>query len=291
MSWANFERERVKINRPVTVGPEIRQEDSESDSESSIGEVLRADLSLTAVLQRKRSWQPDALHAARTAVVTQSSPFPARPRVATSEFLPTLSAQDRQAIRAQDGSGSNRKNKHAQIVHMKEVVDKNLKRDDERKERADKTKEVLAKTIGIASVPELNTAFKIGRGSASCIPGSSARLAYRKFGQRVDQFQHLRIGNTEGEIGSQRAREPRYSCSSCRGSRDQMEVDDGGFDSEEEYYDRQNSFPVTTSKFGRSLSYVVQSALQSQNAPNIGMKWAYMDVFGLIEPQKYYPTH
>ncbi|KAJ7719787.1 hypothetical protein DFH07DRAFT_784555 [Mycena maculata] len=88
----------------------------------------------------------------------------------TSEFLPTLSAQDRQAIRVQvriqDGSGSNRKNKHAQIVHMKEIVDKNLKRDDERKERADKAKEVLTKIIAIASVPELDTAFKIGRGSA-----------------------------------------------------------------------------------------------------------------------------
>ncbi|KAJ7713508.1 hypothetical protein DFH07DRAFT_974711 [Mycena maculata] len=73
----------------------------------------------------------------------------------TSAYLPTLSAEDRQAIRAQvrldDGSGANREQKHAQIKYMKEVVDNNKRRDNERKERVEKTKQVLANTTAIAS--------------------------------------------------------------------------------------------------------------------------------------------
>ncbi|KAJ7719784.1 hypothetical protein DFH07DRAFT_972795 [Mycena maculata] len=198
----------------------------------------------------------------------------------TSEFLPTLSAQDRQAIRVQvriqDGSGSNRKNKHAQIVHMKEIVDKNLKRDDERKERADKAKEVLTKIIAIASVPELDTAFKIGRGSAGYLTVaaldlqldwhiansvkestssdtsasgiSKAKSGPNGRGNRDTRYGYLRdaisrrsqilervaVGLSSIQVVEEAAPEEVIS--------DQMEVDDGGFDSEEEYYDRQNSF-------------------------------------------------
>ncbi|KAJ7872718.1 hypothetical protein B0H13DRAFT_2349369 [Mycena leptocephala] len=66
----------------------------------------------------------------------------------------------------EDGSGSNREKKHPQIVHMKEVVDNNTKRDNDRKEKVAKAKEILAKTLAIASVQELDTAFQIGRGGA-----------------------------------------------------------------------------------------------------------------------------
>ncbi|KAJ7043002.1 hypothetical protein C8F04DRAFT_1251176 [Mycena alexandri] len=88
----------------------------------------------------------------------------------TSAFLPTLTPQDRQIIRAQvrkeDSSGSTRQKKHAQVVHMKEVVDRNTKRDDDRKDRADKVKQILAEVVAIALVQEFEAAFEIGRGSA-----------------------------------------------------------------------------------------------------------------------------
>ncbi|KAJ7023037.1 hypothetical protein C8F04DRAFT_1271864 [Mycena alexandri] len=88
----------------------------------------------------------------------------------TSAFLPTLTPQDRQIIRAQvrkeDSSGSTRQKKHAQVVHMKEVVDRNTKRDDDRKDRADKVKQILAEVVAITSVQEFEAAFEIGRGSA-----------------------------------------------------------------------------------------------------------------------------
>ncbi|KAJ7477641.1 hypothetical protein FB451DRAFT_1032830, partial [Mycena latifolia] len=48
----------------------------------------------------------------------------------TSEYLKTLAAPDRQAIRVEvrkdDASGANQHTKHAQVVHMKEVVEKNV---------------------------------------------------------------------------------------------------------------------------------------------------------------------
>ncbi|KAJ7621714.1 hypothetical protein DFH06DRAFT_1143459 [Mycena polygramma] len=86
----------------------------------------------------------------------------------TSEYVPTLSAADRQTIRKQarldDASGATRQAKHAQIVHMKEVVDKNTKHDGERKECVEKAKEILANTTAITSVQELDDAFQIGCG-------------------------------------------------------------------------------------------------------------------------------
>ncbi|KAJ7732317.1 hypothetical protein B0H16DRAFT_1328808 [Mycena metata] len=88
----------------------------------------------------------------------------------TSAFMLTLSPDDRQVIRAQvrmqDSSGANRQKKHAQVVHMKAVVDRNTQRDKDRKDRADKVKEILAEVTAIASVQELELAFEIGRGSA-----------------------------------------------------------------------------------------------------------------------------
>ncbi|KAJ7229032.1 hypothetical protein GGX14DRAFT_555074 [Mycena pura] len=83
----------------------------------------------------------------------------------TSAYMPTLASSDRQEIRAQvrseDASGMNQQRKHAQIVHMKEVVDRNIDRDNVRKERVTKAQQELANTTMIASVAELDTAFQI----------------------------------------------------------------------------------------------------------------------------------
>ncbi|KAJ7482106.1 hypothetical protein B0H11DRAFT_1724107 [Mycena galericulata] len=83
----------------------------------------------------------------------------------TSEYVKTLAAADRQAIRAQvrkdDASGTNQQNKHAQIVHMKHVVDRNTERDAEKKERIAKVQAVIAKTTPITSVEALDAAFQL----------------------------------------------------------------------------------------------------------------------------------
>jgi hypothetical protein len=87
----------------------------------------------------------------------------------TSDFVPSLDAKARQVIRVQvrkdDASGLNTQTKHAQIVYMKEVSDRNQKRDEVRKERAEKTREILGKVTAIASVEDLDAAFEIGRGA------------------------------------------------------------------------------------------------------------------------------
>jgi hypothetical protein len=71
----------------------------------------------------------------------------------TSEYIKTLPASDRQAIRVQarkdDASGANQQSKHAQIVHMKEVVDMNMKHDEVRKERTEKAQKAIANTLAI----------------------------------------------------------------------------------------------------------------------------------------------
>ncbi|KAJ7176165.1 hypothetical protein C8R43DRAFT_872843, partial [Mycena crocata] len=83
----------------------------------------------------------------------------------TSEFIHTLTASERQAIRVQvrneDASGANKASKHAHIVHMKEVVDRNAERDKVRKARITKAQEILAKTVAIESVQALDAAFQI----------------------------------------------------------------------------------------------------------------------------------
>ncbi|KAJ7657960.1 hypothetical protein B0H17DRAFT_1145756 [Mycena rosella] len=83
----------------------------------------------------------------------------------TSEYVKTLEAPDWQAIRAQvrkeDASGANKQNKHAQIVHMKEVVDANTKRDKVQKERVEKAQKVIAETTAIPSVEALDAAFQL----------------------------------------------------------------------------------------------------------------------------------
>ncbi|KAJ7197444.1 hypothetical protein GGX14DRAFT_374928 [Mycena pura] len=88
----------------------------------------------------------------------------------TSTFQSTLDPQTRQAIRVhvrtEDASGASRQNKHAQVVHMKAVADMNTKRDDDKKERAEKVKDILAKVIPISSVQELDAAAKTNRGAA-----------------------------------------------------------------------------------------------------------------------------
>ncbi|KAJ7149386.1 hypothetical protein C8R43DRAFT_887885, partial [Mycena crocata] len=83
----------------------------------------------------------------------------------TSDFLKSLSGTDRQAIRVQvrseDASGANRARKHAQIVHMAEVADRNSKRDVERQKHVTKAREAIANTTAIASVPALEAAFQV----------------------------------------------------------------------------------------------------------------------------------
>ncbi|KAJ7791592.1 hypothetical protein B0H14DRAFT_3566456, partial [Mycena olivaceomarginata] len=87
----------------------------------------------------------------------------------TSEYLTSLDTTSRQVIRAQvrkeDASGANREHKHAQIVYMKEVKDRNEERDNLRKERAAKVKETLDKVTAIGSVEDLDAAFGISRGA------------------------------------------------------------------------------------------------------------------------------
>ncbi|KAJ7094953.1 hypothetical protein C8R44DRAFT_951203, partial [Mycena epipterygia] len=83
----------------------------------------------------------------------------------TSDYLKTLAATDRQAIRAQvrkdDASGANWDKKHTVIVHMKKVSDKNTERDKERKARITKAQMAITNTIAISSVPALEAAFQI----------------------------------------------------------------------------------------------------------------------------------
>lgn len=83
----------------------------------------------------------------------------------TSEFVKTIAAEDRQAIRAQvrkdDLSGANRQVKHNQIVHMKEVVDRNTERDTKRKVRIAKAQNAIAKTTAIESAEALDVAFRV----------------------------------------------------------------------------------------------------------------------------------
>ncbi|KAJ7474992.1 hypothetical protein FB451DRAFT_1034862 [Mycena latifolia] len=84
----------------------------------------------------------------------------------TSEYVKTLSAPARQALRAQvrknDASGANQQDKHTQIVHMKEVMEKNFAHDSVRKERVEQAQQAIANTTAIPSVQALDTAFQIG---------------------------------------------------------------------------------------------------------------------------------
>ncbi|KAJ7847185.1 hypothetical protein B0H13DRAFT_2362567 [Mycena leptocephala] len=195
----------------------------------------------------------------------------------TSKYVPTLNAEDRQAIRAQvrvaDASGSNRQNKHAQIIHMKEVTDRNTKRDAIRKERAEKAREILAKTTAIASVEDLDAAFQIGRGaagyltvidldlqldwhvanavkelassqetSASGIPKAKSGANGR--GNRENRYSYLREAiSRRAEILTHVSAGPGSTIDqavpeelTARPKARPMDVDDGGLDSEDEWY-------------------------------------------------------
>ncbi|KAJ7780137.1 hypothetical protein DFH07DRAFT_793911 [Mycena maculata] len=193
----------------------------------------------------------------------------------TSAYLPTLSAEDRQAIRAQvrldDGSGANREQKHAQIKYMKEVVDNNKRRDNERKERVEKTKQVLANTTAIASPQDLDTAFQIGRGmkgylsmaaldlqldwhianavkespnsqetSAFGIP--KAKTGANGRGNRENRYTYLREAiSKRANILERIAAAPGKVVDEAPGEEvfpSPMEVDDDGEYSEDDYYER-----------------------------------------------------
>jgi hypothetical protein len=191
----------------------------------------------------------------------------------TSDYIRTLDAPDRQTIRAQaridDSSGANRQQKHAQVVHMKQIVDKNTARDAERKEKATKAQDILSKITPIASVQALDTAFQIGprsegylsipaldlqldwhvanavkelpgfqETSASGIP--KAKSGPKGRGNRENRYTYLkeaiskrieisqRITNSPSDLTDAAIPEQQYS--------DDMEVDAGADDSEDEWY-------------------------------------------------------
>jgi hypothetical protein len=153
---------------------------------------------------------------------------------------------------------------------MKEVVDKNTKRDNDRKEKVAKAKEILAKTIAIASVQELDTVFQIGRGSAGYLTVAALDL-------QLDWHIANSVKESSSEETSASGIPKAKSGANGRGNRDNrygylkeaihrrsqilervaaglssmveetapeepssvpMEVDDGGSDSEAEYYGR-----------------------------------------------------
>lgn len=192
----------------------------------------------------------------------------------TSEYVTTLDATTRQAIRAQvrkaDASGMNAQIKHAQIVHMKEVVDKNMERDVTRQNRVAKAQEALANSTAIMSVQALDTAFQItARGggylsitaldlqldwhianpvkelpnseatSASGIP--KAKSGPNRCGAREKRYQYLReaISKRAGILESV-APGPDTMVDGVLPALEvipsAMDVDDGGYDSEDDWY-------------------------------------------------------
>ncbi|KAJ7820386.1 hypothetical protein B0H14DRAFT_3472341 [Mycena olivaceomarginata] len=191
----------------------------------------------------------------------------------TSTFAKTLSAEDQRLIRAQvrkdDVSGTNTQQKHEQIVYMKAVADKNVARDAVRNERVTKVKEAVAKTTALASVAELDTAFQIGprsdgylsvaaldlqldwhlanavadslgssESSASGIP--KAKTGPNGRGNRVARYGYLREAIIKRTDILQRA--PGSSSNAVEDAApadlnlSPMDVDDGGYDSEEDFY-------------------------------------------------------
>ncbi|KAJ6483561.1 hypothetical protein C8R47DRAFT_1132582 [Mycena vitilis] len=193
----------------------------------------------------------------------------------TSDFAPTLDAPVRQAIRAQvrinDASGANRQAKHAQIVYMKEVVDRNTERDETRQKRVEKAQKAIAETTAIVSVDALDAAFNIAprcegylpvvaldlqldwhianpvratptsqETSASGIPKAKSGANGR--GTREDRYTYLRQAiSRRAQILEGVATGPSQALEGAVREQEMpapMEVDDGAEDSEEEYYGR-----------------------------------------------------
>jgi hypothetical protein len=67
---------------------------------------------------------------------------------------------------------------------MKEITDRNTKPDAVRKDRAEKAKEILAKTTAIASVEDLDAAFQIAVARAPRFLGAGVDFAGASKGQR-----------------------------------------------------------------------------------------------------------
>ncbi|KAJ7433147.1 hypothetical protein B0H11DRAFT_1759292 [Mycena galericulata] len=196
----------------------------------------------------------------------------------TSDFMKTLTAPDRQSIRAQvrktDASGANRKNKHAQIVHMKQVVDKNTARDTIRKDRVTKAQDAIAKTTAIDSVEALDAAFGIPRGaegylgvaaldlqldwhlanpvqnSAASIPKAKSgakgrgtretRYTYLKdaISKRSESLQSAPVGPSSAAEELQAKESQADAVPPEQTMSSSMDVDDDTYDSEEEWYGR-----------------------------------------------------
>ncbi|KAJ7659104.1 hypothetical protein DFH06DRAFT_989994 [Mycena polygramma] len=190
----------------------------------------------------------------------------------TSDYLKALTPTDRQIIREQarrdDASGANRAQKHAQIVHMKQVVDKNTEKDAEKQARIARAKDVIAKTNAIESIQDLETAFQkaprmdgylpittldlqldwhlanavtdpadAGKTSASGIPKAKSGVNGR--GTRDTRFEYLKTAiRLRAEflavVAAPSAPEdvPDVEMPAVAAS----EADDGMYDSEEEYY-------------------------------------------------------
>ncbi|KAJ7131749.1 hypothetical protein C8R43DRAFT_895756 [Mycena crocata] len=83
----------------------------------------------------------------------------------TSDFLKSMSVNDRQLIRAQvrkeDASGHNREMKKNQILHMKAVADRKAAQDKVRAERVLATQQAIAGTTAILTVQELEARYSI----------------------------------------------------------------------------------------------------------------------------------
>ncbi|KAJ7190930.1 hypothetical protein GGX14DRAFT_407573 [Mycena pura] len=188
----------------------------------------------------------------------------------TSGFLKTLPAPDRQAIRAQvrmdDASGANRQNKHDQIVHMKEVVDKNFEKDTAKKDRLAKVQDAIAQTMAILSVEALDVAFQIAPKApgyltvaaldlqldwhvANALPDSQdtsasgipkAKTGAKGRGNRDSRYGYLKEAITRrayiSELDPEAARTPVVEVAPQPSMSMDVDVDDPGYDSEEVWF-------------------------------------------------------
>ncbi|KAJ7337380.1 hypothetical protein DFH08DRAFT_812736 [Mycena albidolilacea] len=170
-------------------------------------------------------------------------------------------------LEAESSIHKNLRDKHEQVVHMKDVRDKNVERDVTRQKRVDKAQEAIASTVAIASVEALEAAYLIApradgylsvaaldlqldwhlanpvpglpgseETSASGIP--KAKTGPKGRGTRETRFEYLkqaisrrsRTTETPAADPSAAVEEPvPLEVSS-------MDVDDGAYDSEEDFY-------------------------------------------------------
>lgn len=196
----------------------------------------------------------------------------------TSEFAMTLTPDARQIVQAQtrkdDASGASWRDKHVQVVHMKDVRDKNVECDVTRQKRVDKAQEAIASTVAITSVEALEVAYLIApradrylsvaaldlqldwhlanpvpglpgseETSASSIP--KAKTGPKGRGTRETRFEYLK------QVISRSSRTTETPAADPSAAIEEepvllevlsMDVDDGAYDSEEDFYGPRRGF-------------------------------------------------